>query len=237
MLCCYLYRRTVADSGNLAVGRLVVASSTCGLEGPQEYCILSALGGNRECFTCDGSDPATAHDADALSDRDSRTLSNRTWWQSENGVDVVALELNLEALFYFTHLVLTFRSPRPAAAIVETSRDFGATYQVRQYYSNDCEGDFGLPDRSSAGNISEVICTSQYSNRMPLSNGEVKYIYLLWSPTIYLQTVVLQLHLFIVSYFFYCFDAQLPVDFRLRPSEWMCTLYYAVMFPAGYTGL
>ena len=157
------------------MGRLVVASSTCGLEGPQEYCTLSALEGDRECFTCDGSNPATAHNPDALSDRDSRTLSNRTWWQSENGVGVVSLELNLEALFYFTHLVLTFKSPRPAAAVVETSRDFGATYQVRQYYSNDCEGDFGLPDRSSAGNISEVICTSEYSDRMPLSDGEVKY--------------------------------------------------------------
>jgi len=70
-------------------------------------------------------------------------------------------------------LLLTFRSPRPAAAVVEVSRDFGATYVIHQYYSNDCEGDFGLPERSSISSFGEVICTSEYSDLMPLSNGEV----------------------------------------------------------------
>lgn len=168
-----MYPNTAVDSGNLAVGRAIIANSTCGTEGPQQYCTLSLLGGNADCFTCDASDPANAHNADALSDRDSSVLSNRTWWQSENGIDSVTLELNLEALFYFTHVVLTFRSPRPAAAVVEVSRDFGATYVIHQYYSNDCEGDFGLPERSSISNFGEVICTSEYSDLMPLSNGEV----------------------------------------------------------------
>lgn len=161
------------DSGDLAIGREVVASSTCGLSGPQEFCRLLQSGMTGDCFLCDAGDPENSHNSSALNDRDSSTLENRTWWQSENSVDEVSLQLNLEAEFYFSYFVLTFRSSRPAVAVVERSRNFGQTYEEYQFYSDDCAGDFGLPDRSTRNSIDEVICTSEFSDLQPLTGGEV----------------------------------------------------------------
>ena len=113
--------------------------------------------------TCDASDPALAHPPGDMALPFSVAEGNKTWWQSSLGDQVVTIEVQLEALFYFTHFVLTFRSARPAAMVVELSRDFGTSYQVQRYFAYDCRSSFGLEEKSEPTRLDEVVCSSQYS--------------------------------------------------------------------------
>ncbi|XP_067396966.1 laminin subunit beta-2-like [Emydura macquarii macquarii] len=163
-------------TGNLLVGRAhgLSATSTCGLQGPQEYCIVSHLQDSEKCFTCDSRDPSlrSSHRIQNvlyLSSRD----GHRTWWQSENGVEHVSIRLDLEAEFHFTHLIMTFKTFRPAAMLLERSADFGRTWRVYRYFAYNCSGLFPAVPVQASGHIDEVLCDQRYSEMEPSSHGEV----------------------------------------------------------------
>ncbi|CAM9901061.1 unnamed protein product [Rangifer tarandus platyrhynchus] len=117
--------------GDLLVGLngQLTASSTCGLDRAQKYCILSYLEGEQKCFICDSRFPYDPH-----TQPNSHTIENvitsfepereKKWWQSENGMTKFLYNLlflhifsktDLEALFQLSHLILTFKTFRPAA--------------------------------------------------------------------------------------------------------------------------
>uniref|UniRef100_UPI003AAF4A91 laminin subunit beta-4 n=1 Tax=Centroberyx gerrardi TaxID=166262 RepID=UPI003AAF4A91 len=166
--------------GDLMVGRAaqLSASSTCGLDGPQNYCIIGYLEEEQKCFTCDSRLPYNRYN-----NPDSHRIDNvittfdpehkMRWWQSQNGVHQVSIQLNLETLFQFSHLVLTFKSFRPAAMLVERSKDFGRTWKVFRYFAEDCAAHFPWVSAQPADSVDDVVCDSRYSGSEPSTDGEV----------------------------------------------------------------
>lgn len=171
-------------TGNLLIGRKhrLKSSSTCGTKGRERFCIVSHLEEESKCFYCDSrTEWRPYREPYRLSHRIENVVSDgyedkyRNWWQSENGVQNVTVQLDLEAEFHFTHLIMTFKSFRPAAMIIERSADGGKTWQVYRYFAYDCAGTFpGIPEGPPKKHT-DVICTRAYSDVAPSTGGELVY--------------------------------------------------------------
>ncbi|XP_038141553.1 laminin subunit beta-1-like isoform X2 [Cyprinodon tularosa] len=167
-------------TGNLLIGRAanLTASSTCGLEVPEQFCIVSHLQDVDKCFECDSRRPY-----DPERHRNSHRIENviyltdqngdETFWKSVNGKEDVSIRLDLEAEFHFTHLIMKFKTFRPAALIIERSADFGRTWRPYRYFASNCTRSFpGIPVNGLHQN-NDIICEERYSDIEPSKNGEV----------------------------------------------------------------
>uniref|UniRef100_A0A4W4HJG0 Netrin-1 n=1 Tax=Electrophorus electricus TaxID=8005 RepID=A0A4W4HJG0_ELEEL len=148
--------------GNLASGRtLRTRSSCCSPLGPTLLCPAHS----RRCL--DEPHPPALMADDPF-------LHPDTWWGSGAaawGEDEIRLDL--EARFCLTHVVLVFRSPRPAAMTLERSQDFGSTWETLKLFAENCSAAFGVPnDMSQQG----ALCTSRYSSAAPCIGGEVGWV-------------------------------------------------------------
>uniref|UniRef100_A0A671RG71 Netrin-4-like n=1 Tax=Sinocyclocheilus anshuiensis TaxID=1608454 RepID=A0A671RG71_9TELE len=95
-----------------------------------------------------------------------------TWWGSAAATgEQEEIRLDLETRFCMSHVVMLFRSPRPAAMRLERSQDFGQTWETLTLFARNCTEMFGLPDDISQPGS---LCTSRYSNVVPCSRGEVR---------------------------------------------------------------
>lgn len=154
----------------------LTASSTCGINGPERFCIVSHLE-EKKCFLCDTREETQNHTLKnhRIGQIIYKTLPgtrDHSWWQSENGKENVTIQLDLEAEFHFTHLIIVFATFRPAAMLIERSYDFGRSWHVYKYFAHSCHDSF--PDVArNAKNITDVVCDQRYSAVEPSKNGEV----------------------------------------------------------------
>lgn len=167
--------------GNLAQGRVLSTQSVCGRNSSEPYCFYRQTAPPRsrescseaKCSKCNSGVASQAHLPSAMSDSSFRYPD--TWWQSAEGVKEETLQLNLETEFLLTHLILVFRSPRPAAMVLERSQDHGHTWKALRYFAWDCEKVFGLAEGSPVGE-NGTSCTSKYSGAFPCTRGEVSTV-------------------------------------------------------------
>ncbi|NXV66480.1 LAMB3 protein, partial [Molothrus ater] len=157
--------------GDLLLGRAprLSASSTCGLSKPETYCTPHGQW-SMKCCRCDSRLPHS-HSGHRVENVLS-SAGRARWWQSQNGVERVSLQLDLEQLFQLHSVVLHFRAP-PAAMLIERSLDAGRTWQVLQYLASDCATAFPHVPRGSPEGWQDPRC--QELRGHPVHGGTVKF--------------------------------------------------------------
>ncbi|XP_032527888.2 laminin subunit alpha [Danaus plexippus] len=190
---------------NLALGKRITATATCGDEGPELYCKLVGANADHDerviqgqvCDMCDGTNEVKKHPPEFAVD------GMETWWQSpplSRGMkyNEVNLTIDLGQEFHVAYVFVRMgNSPRPGLWALEKSTDYGKTFKPWQYFSDspqDCERYFGRESLQPITKDDSVICSTEYSKIVPLEGGEIPISLLNYRPSAnkYFNSSVLQ---------------------------------------------
>ncbi|XP_034839290.1 laminin subunit alpha [Maniola hyperantus] len=169
---------------NLALGKKITASATCGDEGSELYCKLVGANVDHDetviqgqvCDVCDATNEAKRHPPEYAVD------GMETWWQSpplSRGMkyNEVNLTIDLGQEFHVAYVFVRMgNSPRPGLWALEKSTDYGKTFKPWQYFSDspqDCVRYFGRESLQPITKDDSVICNTEYSKIVPLEGGEI----------------------------------------------------------------
>ncbi|XP_012267208.2 laminin subunit alpha [Athalia rosae] len=175
---------------NLAEGKEIHATATCGVDTPgrELYCKLVGANADQDedinliqgqvCDYCDPDDPQKRHPPEHAVD------GMETWWQSpplSRGMkyNEVNLTIDLGQEFHVAYVYIRMgNSPRPGLWALEKSKDYGKTWSPWQYFSDsasDCLTYFGVDSHNPISRDDSVICTTDYSRLVPLEGGEIPF--------------------------------------------------------------
>ncbi|KAM8816498.1 laminin subunit beta-3 isoform 1-T3 [Rhynchonycteris naso] len=144
-------------AGDLLIGRtrFLRASSTCGLSRPETYCTQYGEW-QMKCCKCDSRLP---HNYNSHRVENVASSSGPTrWWQSQNDVNPVSLQLDLDKRFQLQDIMIDFKEPMPRALLIERSSDFGNTWHVYQYLAADCSSAFPRIRQGQPQSWQDVRC-------------------------------------------------------------------------------
>jgi netrin 1 len=181
-------QRCIPNFENIAYGKRVLASSTCGLP-PINYCVQSAsmnkpLGGsassNKNCDKCDASVESSIRDTRYLTDLEE---TNTTCWVSGPIYDPtetanLTLHIPFNKKYELTYISLQFCSQlKPDSLSIMKSVDYGKTWVPFQYYSSECKKVFNRPLRAKVtqSNEQEAVCTDQHLQSSPFNTNRIGF--------------------------------------------------------------
>ncbi|XP_065565697.1 netrin-1-like isoform X2 [Artemia franciscana] len=174
-------KRCLPDFENIAFGREVLTSSTCG-NPPTRHCFntVDEKGEKqRQCQICDSANAKKRHPAFYLTDL--HNANNVTCWQSEpqmpGSSDNVTLLLSLGKKYELTFVSLLFCSQKPDSLAVYKSMDYGKSWLPFQFYSSQCRKVYGRPNRAiiTKANEQEPLCTDAHSTIDPLAGSRIAF--------------------------------------------------------------
>lgn len=176
--------KCVPDFVNVAYGNKIVASSTCGMNGPERFCEKNEFGDKEgTCHTCNIQKSDQKYYSSSLTDLNNP--SNITCWRSAmfnpmKAHENITLHLSFGKAYELTYVSLQIcpNSIKPDSLAIYKSVDFGHLWQPLQYYSSECRKMYNMPNQitSTVFNEDEARCSDSHhqnlGNRLAFSTLE-----------------------------------------------------------------
>ena len=183
-------QRCIPNFENVAYGKLVDASSTCGSPS-MDYCVQSSSltrnfrsshysNRDKQCSKCDASDQDSIRSAKYLTDLEK---TNATCWVSgpvynPSDSSNLTLKISFGKKYELTYISLQFCTKlKPDSISILKSMDYGKTWVPFQFYSSDCRNVYNRPLKAkiTQANEQEATCTDQHLQSSPFNTNRIGF--------------------------------------------------------------